>query len=61
MHWVKKLYQSGYSHHITIPMCWVKSIKSKLGFTPTEVTITEAGDDLLVKAVKPDNGVGNES
>lgn len=54
MHWKKNLYKSGgYSLQMTVPMDWVKYIKSKLGFTPKEVTITEMGDDLLVKAVKP--------
>ena len=54
MNWIKQLYKSGgYSFQMTVPMDWVKSIKSKLGFTPKQVSITEVGDDLLVKAVKP--------
>ncbi len=54
MNWIKKLYTSGgYSLQMTLPMDWIKSIKSKFGFTPKEVTITEVGDDLLVKAIKP--------
>jgi len=36
-------------------MTWLKFIKAKLGFMPKHVMFVEQGDDLLVKAVKPED------
>ncbi len=51
---IRPLFKSGSSWHATIPMVWLKYIKAKFGFMPKSVMFVEQGDDLLVKAVKPE-------
>ena len=52
---IRPLFKSGSSWHATIPMTWLRFIKGKLGFMPEKVMYIEQGDDLLVKAVKPED------
>jgi len=54
MIWIKRLYKSGGSRHVTIPKDWLNALKSKFGSVVEQVSITEIDDDLLVKAVRPD-------
>jgi len=36
-------------------MTWLKFIKARLGFMPEKIMYEEQGDDLVIKAVKPED------
>jgi len=52
---IRPLFKSGSSWHATIPMTWLKFIKARLGFMPEKIMYEEQGDDLVIKAVKPED------
>jgi len=58
MHVMKKIFKSGGSYHIVLPMTWIQYLKSKFGNMPKEVSVTEVNDDLLIKAVNDKDGEG---
>ena len=47
---VKKIYKSGNSYHITIPMHWLRSKEMLLGKFPTSVKM-EVNSDIVITAV----------
>lgn len=58
MQWIKSIFKSGGSFHITIPKDWLNAQEVKFGVAPDKVTISENDGGLMVKAVKPDKNKG---